>query len=322
MTSRENILPNLHFYDHHPVSADIAADVIAGLKQPQPRLHPKYLYNERGSELFEAITRQPEYYPTRTESSLLKQHAGELRERFGERLSLTEPGAGNCEKARYLLDDWRPSGYTAVEISREQLLDATRRLALEYPELPVTAVCADYTSPLELPDTGQGRLMFFPGSTIGNFEPDERELFLKQLRRLAGGQGALLIGADLHKDTDVLDAAYNDAAGITAAFNLNMLDHLNRILDAGFEVDAFSHRAFYDPVKQRIEMHLDCHREQVLNIAGESVLLSAGSSIHTENSYKFRAGEFSGLLTRCGFRPVTCWQDDDALFSLHLAVAA
>lgn len=319
MTSREHILPNLQFYDYQPAAGDMATEVLAGLRREQPVLHPKFLYDETGSALFEAITRQPEYYPTRTESALLERHAPQMAALAGECV-VTEPGAGNCEKVRLLLRHWQPRGYMALEISREQLLAASRDLALEYPQLGITAVCADYTCELELPaEPAPPRLLFFPGSTIGNFEPEERLRFLTGLADMAGPGGGLLIGADLHKDSALLNAAYNDDAGLTARFNLNMLHHLNQRLDTNFHVDAFRHEAFYNEDRQRIEMHLRCLRDQTVNVAGERVHIPAGTSLHTENSYKFRLDEFQGLLRAAGFEPVEAWLDGKRLFSLHLA---
>lgn len=319
MTSQEHILPNLRFYDYQPHGGDLAAEVLAGLRRPQPVLHPRFLYDDRGSELFEQITRLPEYYPTRTETALLERHAPEMAETAAASV-VTEPGAGNCEKARLLLRHWRPRGYMALEISRGQLLSACRELALDYPELAVSAVCADYTGALELPaEPAPPRLVFFPGSTIGNFEPAERLAFLRRLAHMAGPGGGLLIGADLHKDSAILNAAYNDSAGITAQFNLNMLAHLNDRLDAGFQPHAFRHDAFYNAQHQRIEMHLRCERDQTVHIAGETVRIPAGTSLHTENSYKFTLDGFRERLGQAGLDPLYCWTDRDNLFSLHLA---
>lgn len=319
MTSCENILPNLRFYDYRPHGGDLAAEVLAGLQRPQPTLHPRFLYDDTGSALFEEITRLPEYYPTRTETALLERHCPEITD-LAEASVLTEPGAGNCEKARLLLGHWQPRGYMALEISRGQLLSACRALAMDYPELNVSAVCADYTRDLELPgEPVPPRLLFFPGSTIGNFEPGERKGFLARMARMAGPGGALLIGADLHKDSATLNAAYNDSAGLTARFNLNMLEHLNRLLDAGFRVDAFHHKAFYNEPEQRIEMHLHCQQTQRVRIDGRTLEIPAGQSLHTENSYKFTVQGFQALLREAGFDPLHCWTDEDELFSVHLA---
>lgn len=322
MTSREPILANLAFHDYQPPEADMARQALTTLRREQPGLHPKFLYDAEGSRLFEAITRQPEYYPTATERTLLEARAPELAKRVEPATLIAEPGAGNCEKARLLLEHWQPRGYMPIEISRDELLWASRELARDFPHLAIHAVCADYTRPVAWPDaTPPPRMVFFPGSTLGNFEPAERVPFVHRLRELAGHGGSLLLGADLHKETAVLDAAYNDAAGYTAAFNRNVLHHLNRVLDAGFEPDAFEHEAFYNEQARRVEMHLRCHRDQTLQIDGETVHLPAGSTIHTENSYKFTRPELETLLEQAGFKVDTWWEDPDKAFSLCFANA-
>lgn len=323
MARPQRLLPNLTFLDLYPPMADAAREVAASLSAPQPTLDPKYFYDERGSALFDAITRTPEYYPTRTEAALLRDNAAAMAAELERDLVIAEPGAGTCDKVRILLDRWQPSGYMPLEISRECLLDATRGLAPRYPDVDFNAVCADYSQALSFPadDDGRPRLVFFPGSTIGNFEPAARGDFLAGLRNLAGDDGYLLIGADLQKDTDRLTAAYNDAAGHTAAFNLNALRHLNDRLDCGFELDAFEHRAFYNDTEQRIEMHLECRRPQRVTVDGRRIDLPAGIRIHTENSYKFTVEGLSRELVDAGFAPVSSWVDDEGLFSIHLARA-
>ncbi|SOC18229.1 dimethylhistidine N-methyltransferase [Alloalcanivorax xenomutans] len=318
------LLPNLTFLDLYPPTADAAREVLSSLSAATPHLDPKYFYDEQGSALFDAITRTPEYYPTRTETRLLREHARTMARTLDTELTIVEPGAGGCEKARILLDQWQPRGYMPLEISRECLLDATRQLAPQYPQVQFQAVCADYSQALTVPTGHQElpRLVFFPGSTIGNFEPVARRTFLADLRQLAGDDGFLLIGADLHKSPERLHQAYNDSAGHTAAFNLNILAHLNRRLDCGFDLDAFEHQAFYNEDQQRVEMHLQCHRDQHVRIAGKSLTLSAGTRVHTENSYKFSVEDFSRELVTAGFQPLSCWLDDEALFSVHLARAA
>ncbi|MCH2559133.1 MAG: L-histidine N(alpha)-methyltransferase [Alcanivorax sp.] len=324
MARPQQLLPNLTFLDLQPPMTDAAREVAASLSAPRPTLDPKYFYDERGSALFDAITRTPEYYPTRTEASLLADHADAMAAELGSDLVIAEPGAGGCEKVRILLDRWRPSGYMPLEISRECLLGATRALAPRYPAVRFNAVCADYSQALSFPadDGGRPRLVFFPGSTIGNFEPAARGDFLRGLRHLAGDRGYLLIGADLQKDPARLNAAYNDAAGHTAAFNLNALHHLNRRLGCGFDPQAFVHRAFYNDQQQRIEMHLECRRDQAITVGDRRIDLPAGSRIHTENSYKFTVEGFSRELMGAGFTPLSSWVDDENLFSIHLARAA
>ena len=321
MTRQQQLGPNLTFYDLHPPAADMLAEVRQSLGAPQPSLHPKFFYDETGSALFDRITRTPEYYPTRTEAALLSDYAEEIRARLAGPHTIAEPGAGSCEKIRLLLDAWQPQHYMPLEISRECLLDASRRLADDFPQLHITAVCADYCQAMTLPDTlvRPGRVVFFPGSTIGNFEPQDRTAFLQGLHRLAGPGGALLIGADLQKDSHRLNAAYNDEQGHTAAFNLNALQHLNRELDCGFNTDGMRHLAFYNPARERIEMHLECLCDQHIRLGETALTLQAGTRIHTENSYKFTVEGFSAELARAGFTPLGCWTDPDQLFSLHLA---
>ena len=328
MPRPQQLLPNLTFLDLRPPVADAAREVAASLSAARPTLDPKYFYDERGSSLFDAITRTPEYYPTRTEAALLREHAAGMAAQLGDDLVIAEPGAGGCEKVRILLDQWRPYGYMPLEISRECLLDASRALAGEYPGMRFDAVCADYSQALDFPadlpgyPSGVPRLVFFPGSTIGNFEPAARADFLAGLRRLAGDDGYLLIGADLQKDPARLNAAYNDSAGHTAAFNLNALAHLNARLECGFDVAAFEHRAFYNEALGRIEMHLECKKAQTIQVNGDTIELAPGSRIHTENSYKFTVETFTRELSDAGFAPLSSWVDDEGLFSIHLARAA
>lgn len=324
MALPQRLLPNLTFLDLYPPMADAAREVAVSLSAPAPTLDPKYFYDRRGSALFDAITRTPEYYPTRTEAALLRDNADAMAAELDAELVIAEPGAGGCDKVRLLLDRWRPSGYMPLEISRDCLLDAARDLAPRYPAVRFDAVCADYSQALSFPPDPQGRprLVFFPGSTIGNFEPAARRDFLAGLRRLAGDNGYLLIGADLQKDPARLNAAYNDAAGHTAAFNLNALHHLNERLGCGFEPDAFAHLAFYNDAEQRIEMHLECRRAQSVTVAGQRIELAEGTRIHTENSYKFTVEAFSRELVEAGFAPIASWVDAEQLFSIHLARAA
>ena len=317
------LLPNLTFLDLYPPTADAAREVLSSLSAATPHLDPKYFYDEQGSALFDAITRTPEYYPTRTETRLLREHARTMARTLDTELTIVEPGAGGCEKARILLDQWQPRGYMPLEISRECLLDATRQLAPQYPQVQFQAVCADYSQALTVPTGHQElpRLVFFPGSTIGNFEPVARRTFLADLRQLAGDDGFLLIGADLHKSPERLHQAYNDSAGHTAAFNLNALEHLNARLECGFDVSAFEHRAFYNETLGRIEMHLECKKAHSIRINGHTIELAPGSRIHTENSYKFTVETFTRELSDAGFAPLSSWVDDEGLFSIHLAKA-
>ncbi len=312
---------NLNFYDLQPPATNMLSEVTRSLTAAQPSLHPKFFYDSEGSRLFDAITRTPEYYPTRTESAILDSHAEDIRQHLGRCHTIAEPGAGSCEKVRLLLERWAPEQYMPLEISRACLLEASQRLAAEFPGVNISAVCADYCQALALPQNGQqpGRVVFFPGSTIGNFDPAERAAFLRGLHHLAGPGGALLIGADLQKDTERLNAAYNDSQGLTAAFNLNALHHLNRELDCHFDVSQMRHLAFYNPQLNRIEMHLECLADQQLLLGQHTCCLPAGTRIHTESSYKFTVEGFSKELCDAGFQPLGCWTDPDKLFSLHLA---
>ena len=321
--NQQQLRPNLTFYDLYPPTKDMLAEVSQSLSGANPSLHPKYFYDETGSALFDRITRTPEYYPTRTETGLLTDYAEEIHARLGQPQIIAEPGAGSCEKVRLLLDAWQPRHYMPVEISRECLLDASRQLAGDFPNVHISAVCADYCQTIAMPDalTQSGQVVFFPGSTIGNFEPSARADFLKGLHNLAGAGGALLIGADLQKANTQLNAAYNDAEGLTAAFNLNALHHLNRKLDCQFDTANMRHVAFYNSDHQRIEMHLECLCDQHIQLGERSLILNSGTRIHTENSYKFTEQSFSAELIAAGFKPLNCWTDPQNLFSLHLAQA-
>jgi len=321
--NQQQLRPNLTFYDLYPPTTDMLAEVSQSLSAASPSLHPKYFYDETGSALFDRITRTPEYYPTRTETELLTGYAEEIRARLGRPQAIAEPGAGSCEKVRLLLDAWQPHHYMPLEISRECLLDASQQLAGDFPGVHISAVCADYCQTMAMPQAlaQSGQVVFFPGSTIGNFEPSARANFLKGLRKLAGPGGALLIGADLQKADTQLNAAYNDAEGFTAAFNLNALHHLNRELDCQFDTDNMRHVAFYNREQQRIEMHLECLSDQHIQLGERSLTLNSGTRIHTENSYKFTVTSFSAELVAAGFTPLNCWTDPQNLFSLHLAQA-
>ncbi|MEQ3722644.1 L-histidine N(alpha)-methyltransferase [Alcanivorax sp.] len=319
--NHQQLCPNLTFYDLYPPATDMLAEVSQSLCAPNPSLHPKYFYDEAGSTLFDRITRTPEYYPTRTETSLLTDYAEEIRARLNQPQTIAEPGAGSCEKVRLLLDAWQPRHYMPLEISRECLLGASHQLAHDFPDVHISAVCADYCQAMAMPQAlaEPGRVVFFPGSTIGNFEPAARADFLKGLRTLAGPGGALLIGADLQKPDARLNAAYNDAEGLTAAFNLNALHHLNRELGCQFDTNNVQHVAFYNAARQRIEMHLECLGDQHIQLGERTLTLKSGTRIHTENSYKFTVEGFSAELVAAGLTPLSCWTDPQNLFSLHLA---
>lgn len=296
-------------------------DVTEGLSRPQKALVPKYFYDEVGSALFEAICALPEYYPTRTELALMESHAPAMARHLGPRCALIEFGSGASRKSRILIAASRPCVYVPIDIARETLRAAADGLHRAFPELPIAAVCADYSATFDLPSLdrygARRRVMYFPGSTIGNFDPEEIVSFLARLVRLAGPGGGLLIGVDLRKDKVLLEAAYDDPPGVTAAFNLNLLARINRELAADFDLRAFRHRAFYSQERGRIEMHLESRTDQTVRIAGRAFEFRQGETIHTENSYKFAVDEFQALAACAGFRACECWVDDARLFSIH-----
>lgn len=309
------------FHDLAPRASRFREDVIEGLQLTQKTLVPKYFYDEVGSALFEAICALPEYYPTRTELALMEAHATAMAERLGPRCALVEFGSGASRKSRLLIAATRPCVYVPVDIARETLRSAADGLHRSFPELPIVAVCADYSAAFDLPPLERygpaRRVMYFPGSTIGNFDPGEAIGFLRRLSQLAGPGGGLLIGVDLRKDKAVLDAAYDDPQGVTAAFNMNLLARINRELGADFDLRAFRHRAFYSEERGRIEMHLESCRDQTVRIGDRAFAFRRGETIHTENSYKFAVDEFQALANRAGFRARACWVDDASRFSIH-----
>ncbi len=315
------------FVDLHPPADSFREAVLAGLSKPQKELPSKLLYDARGSQLFDQITELKEYYPTRTELALLRDRADEIADLAGPEAVLVEYGSGASVKVRILLDALEdPAGYIAIDISREHLKAAANAIAADYPDVTVMAVCADYTQPFELPevpDADGRRVGFFPGSTIGNFTPDEAVSFLASAAQTLGPGGALVIGADLKKDTDILRAAYNDSEGVTAAFNLNLLERINREMDADFDPDGFSHDAVWNSDKSRIEMHIRADSPQTARVGGTDFAFAEGETIHTENSYKFSLEAFQSIARQAGFTPECAWTDRDGLFSVHfLAVPA
>lgn len=313
------------FYDLHPDAANFRDDVLAGLARPVKALPPRYFYDARGSELFEAICELPEYYPTRTELTMMQADARDMARLLGPDCLLIEYGAGSGRKTRLLIEALAPAAYLAIDISRSALTQCASSLAASYPRVEVAAVCADYARPLALPllDGAQARrrVIYFPGSTIGNFTRQEALEFLRHARALAQAGGAMLVGVDLKKDAARLHAAYNDAQGVTAAFNLNLLARINRELGGDFDLAAFEHYAFYDAAKGRIEMHLRSLREQTVGVAGQTFAFRAGETIHTENSCKYTVEEFQQLAREAGFAPQRCWSDAERLFSIHYLVA-
>jgi dimethylhistidine N-methyltransferase len=306
--------------DSDALVGEFAHDLMRALSTKPHGISPKYFYDEPGSQLFDRICDLPEYYPTRTELGILRDAAADIAAHMGPRAEIVEFGAGSLRKVRLLLDAMdRPARYLPIDISGEHLARSATSLQRAYPGLDVQPVVADYTQRLLLPATlpGAGRRVgFFPGSTIGNFTPDEALHFLRVAGQVLRG-GALLMGADLIKDPAVLHAAYNDAQGVTAAFNLNLLARANRELGTRFVLDQFAHSAFYNAPQQRIEMHLVSRRRQKIALGGECYELEEGESLHTENSYKFTIDSLRALAMRAGFRPGPVWTDENRLFSVH-----
>ena len=295
-----------------------AHDVLEGLSADPKRIPPKYFYDERGSHLFEAITQTPEYYPTRTELGILTDNAAAIAQHIPAGAAMVEFGSGSSAKARILLRAAASvAAYVPVDISGEFLGREAEALKRDMPGLRVLPVAADFTQHFELP--AAVRLMphvgFFPGSTIGNFEPHEATAFLRNAGRLLGPGATLIVGVDLVKDPDVLNRAYNDAAGVTAAFNLNLLHRINRELGARINVDAFLHRAFYNRERRCVEMHLASRVRQKAKILGRTIDFRKGETIHTENSYKYTLEQFRALAYGAGWRPAAVWTDRDRYFS-------
>lgn len=293
-------------------------DVLAGLSRPQKSIPPKYLYDGEGSRLFDAICELPEYYPTRTETGILGAHADDVAARIGIGAVVVEFGSGSSVKVRLLLDALQDCrGYVPVDISGEHLSAAAVRLSEDYPHLSIRPVVADYTRPFPVPALAGRRVGFFPGSTIGNFSPGEARGFLCTAAEIIGPGGGLLVGADRRKDPSVLVPAYDDAAGVTAAFNLNLLTRMNRELGADFDPKRFAHRARYDTDRHRIEMHLESLEAQTVAIAGETFRFATGETIHTENSHKFDQDSFAALAEPAGFRLEETWTDANGWFDVH-----
>ena len=307
------------YHDAASAVADLRAEALRGLARDPKSIPPKFFYDQRGSELFDAICRVPEYYLTRVETDILRHHAGDIAALTGPGAVLVEFGSGATEKVRLLLDALSPAGYLGIDIAREFVAAACARLAHDYPWLPVHAATADFSKPLALhyPPRDARRLVFFPGSSIGNFTPEESAEFLAQQRSMVGAGGGFVIGVDLKKDAHVLHAAYNDAAGVTAAFNLNLLVRMQRELGAQLDIAGFAHEARYDAAAGRIEMYLVSLRRQSIRIGEHEFGFAAGERLHTENSYKYSIAEFQALARRAGYEPVAVWTDAAARFSVH-----
>lgn len=311
----------VRFHEQQPTvaGASLREEILAGFATDPKQVSPKHFYDRRGSELFEQICRQPEYYPTRTEEMILASAAREIAEIAGPDANLVELGSGASRKVRLLLESMRPASYLGVDISADFLLCSTQRLAADYPWLEVHAACADYSQPMSLPAGFDGAhpLAFFPGSSIGNFTPAQAQVFLANLYQLLPAGGGLLIGVDMPKERTVLEAAYNDEAGITAAFNLNLLQRIRHELNSDIDPTRFVHRAFFNEAESRIEMHLLSPRAQQVAIEDEHFSFVGGESLHTENSYKYTPASFRDLAGAAGFRAIAMWTDPRELFSVH-----
>jgi L-histidine N-alpha-methyltransferase len=310
-------------HDLHPEPDDLLSEVIAGLRSESKTLPCKYFYDAEGSRLFDRICELDEYYPTRTEIGILSQRATEISNAVGSQVLVIELGSGSSTKTHGLLHALAsPAGYVPVDISRDHLSEAAERIASEFPELPVWPVCADFNVDIELPEHGMDdhkRLIFFPGSTIGNFDQASRLTLLRRMVDLCGTRGGqLLIGVDLVKDIDQLENAYDDAEGVTAAFNRNLLHRINRELSSNFDPDRFSHRARFDENASRIEMHLVSDIDQIVNIDRQTFHFEHGESICTEHSYKFTVDGFGALAAEAGWSLEQSWSDPDNLFATLL----
>jgi len=317
--------PSVQCYDLHPALEDSFFEVLQGLSQTPKKLSPRFLYDKRGSELFEAICEQEEYYLTRTEIQILQAHHPDITELLEDAV-LIEYGSGSSQKIRILLDSApHLSSYIAIDISKQHLYEACHNLTEAYPHLQSIAICADYMQPIVLPDlpvlNHKRRVAFFPGSTIGNMEPEQALKLLRNMAELVQPQGGVLIGVDLKKDAAILEPAYDDRQGISAAFALNGLEHLNQTLGMDFQTDKFHYIAPYDPEKGRIEMQLISQGDQVIHLGEIAIPLAAGEPIVTEHSYKYSVEEFQTLAIAAGFQPKGLWRDDRQLFSIHYLVA-
>jgi dimethylhistidine N-methyltransferase len=297
-------------------SPEFRQDVIAGLSRPQKALPPKYFYDAAGSRLFERICRLREYYVTRTELLITRRHIREIARFAGHGCTLLEYGSGEGRKSRLLIDAARPAAYMPIDISVDALHKAAARLGREFPRLRIVKVVGDFSRPLGLPPARGRRVVYFPGSTIGNLTPEEAHAFLRMTRGQVGPRGAMLVGVDLKKDATVLHAAYSDAKGVTAAFNLNLLARINRELGGDFDLRRWRHYAFYNASAGRIEMHLASLERQTVNVGAHRFTFSRGETIHTENSYKYGIEEFSALAARAGFRTAKVWTDARGWFAL------
>lgn len=296
-------------------------DIVKGLMQTPATISPKYFYDAKGSALFEDITRLKEYYPTRTEHAIMTANAPEIAGAIGAKCTVIELGAGNCQKAKVLCELIEPVRFVAVDISEAFLHEAVAGMRLAFPHIAIEAIASDLTEDFVLPKSlpVQRRLVFYPGSSIGNFDPPNALTLLSRMRGLLQDDGALLIGVDLVKDPAVLNAAYDDDGGITAEFNVNVLSHINRLIGSDFDVNQWQHRAFFNAEKSRIEMHLETKADLAVRWRNGARSFVRRERIHTENSYKYRVEDFVDLLRHAGFPNAQVWTDGKAWFAVVLA---
>jgi len=308
------------FHDHKPKQLSLYDAVIDGFSRQQKSLQPKFFYDERGSHLFDQICDQPEYYLPTVERRLLLKHRQRIADLIGKERIVIEPGAGSLAKIRLLLNQLQADVYVPMDISADYLQSACDKLAEDFPELGIHAVCVDISHSMPLPNglSNSPRVVFFPGSSLGNFHYHEALQFLSMIRKTIGHNGMLLIGVDTKKPVEILNAAYNDAAGVTAEFNLNLLHRIQSELDSELNVDNFDHHAFYNSDKGRIEMYLVSQCDQRVRIGSHDFEFKSGERVHTECSYKYSAEEFLGLARQADLELVEHWLADDDLFGLYL----
>lgn len=316
----QNSPPNLKFIETKTVPIDEAREVLASLTQDPPRLSPKYFYDSRGSELFEHITELPEYYLTRAEAEIFDLHLNEIAEALGSGDIIIEPGSGNCSKVQPLLERATPSAFVPIDIAGDFLWEAAATTALAHPDLTVTAIAADFTMDWTFTDKiphGR-RIVFYPGSTLGNFDPAAQRGFIQKLAKVVGAQGGILLGVDLHKESTVLQRAYDDAAGVTAAFNRNMLSVVNARTGSNFAPNSWQHQARYNAKLRRIEMELVAQSNQSVTIGGQTLSFAQGAVIRTEHSHKFTLENIRDLASAGGMTVTHHWLDGQSQFCLAL----
>lgn len=320
--NKPNEYRSITLHDLEPNLEDFQDAVIFGLTQDKKQLPCKFFYDQAGSKIFDQICELDEYYPTRTEIAILQSCAEEIAKLAGEKPLLVEYGSGSSVKVRTLIDSLNPAAYVPIDISRDHLVESAENFASDYPEMEVIAVCADYSDDFLLPqlvtEDYNRKVAFFPGSSLGNFTPDQGLKFLKRVSSQLSVEDTFVIGLDLIKDRAVLHAAYNDEKGVTAAFNLNLLARINKELDGNFDLDQFVHKAHYNEAHDRIEMHIESLTEQQVQVGETEFAFKSGETIHTENSHKYDIADFQKMAKSAGFQPVKVWTDERDWFSVHL----